>query len=59
MKALLTILVLAAIVFVYVISSSFYVHGELVLAYSLMLSSIAAFVLWIKSINLTKAVAKA
>ncbi|GGA85406.1 hypothetical protein [Puia dinghuensis] len=59
MKALFTILVLAAIVFVYVISSSFYVQGELVLAYSLMLSAIASFVFWVKSINLTKAVAKA
>jgi len=59
MKALLSILVLVAIVFVYVISASFYVQGELILAYSLILSSIAAFVLWIKSNDLLKALAKA
>ena len=52
MKALLSILVLVAIVFVYVISASFYVQGELVLAYSLILTSIASFVLWIKSNDL-------
>lgn len=59
MKALLSILILVAIVFVYVISASFYVHGELVLAYSLILSAIASFVLWIKSHDLLKTFAKA
>jgi len=59
MKALLSILVLVAIVFVYVISASFYVQGELVLAYSLILSAIASFVLWIKSNDLLKMLAKA
>ena len=59
MKALLSILVLVAIVFVYVISASFYVQGELVLAYSLILASIASFVLWIKANDLAKMLAKA
>ena len=59
MKALLNILVLVAIIFVYIISTSFYVQGELVLAYSLILASIASFVFWIKSIDVTKMLAKA
>jgi len=59
MKALLNILVLVAIVFTYIISTSFYVQGELVLAYSLIIASIASFVLWIKSFDLTKMLAKA
>ena len=59
MKALLSILVLVAIVFVYIISASFYIQGELVLAYSLILASIASFVYWIKSNDLHKMLAKA
>ncbi|HXB08200.1 MAG TPA: hypothetical protein VNW04_13815 [Puia sp.] len=59
MKALLNIIVLVAIVFAYIISASFYVQGELVLAYSLILASIASFVLWIKSNDLLKVLAKA
>ena len=59
MKALLSTLVLVAIVFVYIISASFYVQGDLVLAYSLILASIASFVCWIKSNDLHKMLAKA
>ena len=59
MKALLNIIVLVAIVFAYIISASFYVQGELVLAYSLILASIASFVLWIKSNDLLKVLAMA
>jgi hypothetical protein len=59
MKALLSILVLVAIVFVYIISASFYVQGELVLAYSLVLTAMASFVFWIKSHDLLKMLAKA
>jgi hypothetical protein len=54
MKALLSILVLVAIVFAYIVSASLYVQGELLLAYSLILASITSFVFWIKSIDLTK-----
>lgn len=59
MKALLSILVLVAIVFVYVISASFYAQGELFTAYALILSAIASLVLWIKSHDLSKMSAKA
>ncbi len=59
MKTLLSILVLVAIAFTYVISASFYVQGELILAYSLILASIASFVFWIKSNDLLKMLAKA
>lgn len=59
MKALLNILVLVAIVFTYIVSTSFYVQGELVLAYSLIIGSIASFVLWIRSFDLTKMLVKA
>jgi len=59
MKTLLSILVLVAIVFAYIISASFYVQGELILAYSLILASIASFVFWIKSNDLLKMLAKA
>ncbi|HEY4108092.1 hypothetical protein [Puia sp.] len=59
MKALISITVLVAIVFTYIVSASFYVQGELILAYSLILVSIASFVLWIKSNDLLKTLAKA
>jgi hypothetical protein len=59
MKALLNIIVLVAIVFAYIASSSFYVQGELILAYSLIIGSIASLVIWIKSNSLTKAYVKA
>ncbi|HLZ88072.1 MAG TPA: hypothetical protein VKQ52_12545 [Puia sp.] len=59
MKALLSILVLVAIVFAYIISASLYVQGDLVLAYSLILASIASFVLWIRSNDILKMLAKA
>ena len=58
MKALLNIIVLAAIVFAYIISSSFYVQGELILAYSLIIGSIASLVIWIKSNSLVLSFAK-
>ena len=59
MKALLHIIVLVAIVFAYIISASLYVQGELLLAYSLIVASLSSFVFWIKSIDLTKMLAKA
>jgi hypothetical protein len=49
MKTLFSILTLVAIVFVYILSASLYLQGELILAYSLVLASIASIVLWIRS----------
>jgi hypothetical protein len=59
MKALLAILVLVAIVFAYIFSTTLYVQGNLFSAYSLILASLATLVLWIRSIDLTKMLAKA
>jgi hypothetical protein len=59
MKALLAILVLVAIVFAYIFSATLYVQGNLISAYSLILASLATLVLWIRSIDLTKMLAKA
>jgi hypothetical protein len=59
MKALLAILVLVAIVFAYIFSTTLYVQGNLLSAYSLILASLATLVLWIRSIDLTKMLAKA
>lgn len=54
MKTLISILTLAAIVFAYVLSASLYVNGQLVSAYLLVLSSIAAFTFWINSHDLLR-----
>lgn len=59
MKTLLNILVLVAIVFAYIISTTFYAQGQLLLAYSLILASITSLVFWIKAISFTKMFAKA
>jgi len=53
MKTLLNIIVLVAIVFAYIISTSFYANGELLLAYTLILGSLTSFVFWIKSVSFT------
>jgi hypothetical protein len=52
MKTLISILTLTAIVFAYVLSASLYVQGELVSAYLLVISSIAALISWIDSHDL-------
>ena len=52
MKTLISILTLAAIVFAYVMSASLYVQGDLVAAYLLVISSIAAITFWIESHDL-------
>ena len=49
MKTLFSLLTLVAIVAVYFLSASLYLQGELILAYSLVLASIASIVLWIRS----------
>jgi hypothetical protein len=54
MKTLLNLLVLVAIVFACIISTSFYANGELLLAYTLILGSFASFVFWIKAVSFTK-----
>ena len=52
MKTLISLLTLTAIVFAYVLSASLYVQGELVSAYLLVISSIAALIFWIESHDL-------
>ena len=54
MKTLISILTLTAIVFAYVLSASLYVQGELVSAYLLVISSIAALISWIDSHDLLR-----
>ena len=54
MKTLLNLLVLVAIVFAYIISTSFYANGELLLAYTLILGSLTSFVFWIKAVSFSK-----
>ena len=54
MKALFSLITLFAIVFAYVLSASLYMQGELLIAYLLVLSSIASLTLWIKSHDLLK-----
>jgi hypothetical protein len=54
MKTLISLLTLTAIVFAYVLSASLYVQGELVSAYLLVISSIAAFTFWIQSHDLLR-----
>jgi hypothetical protein len=54
MKTLISILTLVAIVFAYVLSASLYVQGELVSAYLLVMSSIAAITFWIESHDLLR-----
>lgn len=49
MKTLISLLTLVAIVFAYFLSASLYVQGELVSAYLLVMSSIAAITFWIES----------
>ena len=59
MKTLLNILVLVAIVFAYIISTTFYVQGELLIAYTLILASLTSLVFWIKAITFSKLLVKA
>lgn len=54
MKTLISLLTLVAIVFAYILSINLYVHGELVSAYLLVISSIGAFAFWIDSHDLLK-----
>ena len=49
MKTLISLLTLVAIVFAYFLSATLYVQGELVAAYLLVMSSIAAIAGWIES----------
>jgi cbb3-type cytochrome oxidase subunit 1 len=50
MKTLISILTLAAIVFVYVLSASLYLQGQLLGAYALVLSAICSIVFWIHNV---------
>ena len=52
MKTLISLITLIAIIFAYFFSASLYVKGDLLVAYSLVLSSIAGITLWIKSHDL-------
>ena len=52
MKALISLIILAAIVTVYILSTSLYVQGNLVVAYSLMLGSITSLIFWIQRVSL-------
>jgi hypothetical protein len=47
MKTFISLFTLAAIVFAYVLSITLYKQGELLSAYSLIISSIAGFTFWI------------
>jgi hypothetical protein len=59
LKAVFNLVVLAAIVTVYILSTTLYSQGYLVGAYSLILGSILSFIFWIQdvSIQLQKQVA--
>jgi hypothetical protein len=52
MKTLISLTTLIAIVFAYFFSASLYMKGDMLAAYSLVLSSIAGITLWIKSHDL-------
>ena len=54
MKTFISILTLIAIVFSYILSASFYVQGELITAYLLVISSITGLIFWIKSHDLLR-----
>ncbi|HEY6901326.1 MAG TPA: hypothetical protein VI233_11805 [Puia sp.] len=58
MKALFSLLALIVIVIAYVFSASFYLQGELFVAYALVLSSITSLIFWIKSHDLARAYVK-
>ena len=49
MKTFISLLTLAAIAFAYVLSISLYKQGDLLSAYSLILSSIAGLTFWINA----------
>jgi hypothetical protein len=49
MKTFISLLSLAAIAFAYMLSITLYKSGELVSAYSLIISSIAGFTFWIQA----------
>lgn len=59
MKTLLNLIVLVAIVFAYIISTNFYEQGNLLLAYTLILGSIASLVFWIRAISINNLLVKA
>jgi hypothetical protein len=52
MKTLISLITLIAIVFAYFFSASLYVKGDMLAAYSLVISSIGGITLWIKSHDL-------
>lgn len=54
MKTLISLLTLVAIVFAYFLSASLYVQGEVISAYVLVMSSIAAITFWIESHDLLR-----
>jgi hypothetical protein len=49
MKTFISFLTLAAVAFAYMLSISLYKQGELLPAYSLIISSIAGFTFWIEA----------
>jgi hypothetical protein len=51
-KTVLSLVVLVAIVSVYLLSTTLYVHGNLVSAYSLIIGSIVSLIFWIQDVSL-------
>jgi hypothetical protein len=59
MKALLSLLTLAAIVLVYVLAANLYIQAQFFLAYTFVLTSIISLTFWIKNNDLLQATKKA
>ena len=51
-KTVVSLVVLVAIVSVYLLSTTLYVQGNLVSAYSLIIGSILSFIFWIQDVSL-------
>lgn len=51
-KTVVSLVVLAAIVSVYILSTTLYVQGFLISAYSLIIGSIASLIFWIQDVSL-------
>jgi hypothetical protein len=54
MKTLISLLTLAAIAFVYILSTSLYLQGNLLTAYLLMFASLTSLTFWIRSHDLLR-----
>jgi len=51
MKAVITLLTLAAIVFVYILGATLYIKEEFFFAYSLVVASLTSFIFWIRNVS--------